>query len=148
MINVAACRELRDHLVAHAEMVNMGVWIVQDAATPECGTVACAAGWTCLLAGDRPWMPVTAADGRLMSYSTVLPHGGGLGMMSVGERARELLGLTYWQAEQLFYRISAESAVKWLDEALALAEPVQERMDRLSWRSTPDHALAALGAVL
>lgn len=146
MINVAACRELRDHLVAHVEMVNMGVWIVQDAAAPECGTVACAAGWTCLLAGDRPWMPVTAADGRLMSYSTVLPHGGG--MMSVGERARELLGLTYWQAEELFYRISAESAVKWLDATLASAQTIHPLLDGLSWRSTPDHALAALGAVL
>lgn len=50
--------------------------------TPVCGTVGCIAGWACLLT-DKNWDD-TSWD-------------------SIRFRARELIGLNYWQSSRLFY---------------------------------------------
>ena len=94
-------RKVIDHITAHPEQHDQKFWLK----TTECGTVACVAGWTCLLNGDEPdervaygnhtasVIPADAPnpDARSIAYSSSVP-----------ERAKELLGLTPKEADALF----------------------------------------------
>lgn len=67
-----------------------------------CGTTACFAGWTSLLAGDRmlSWEERRNATDRF--FSTEIRSADTGRVRSVRERARDLLGLTESQADLLF----------------------------------------------
>jgi hypothetical protein len=47
--NAELAYKVLDHIDAHPETWYQGQWI----AKAECGTVACFAGWTCLLSGEK-----------------------------------------------------------------------------------------------
>lgn len=79
-------RRTFEHIDAHPEQWHQGCWLHQD---EECGTVACVAGWACLLAGDE-----VASDGLVLT-----PKGQ---RIPVDARAANLLGLTYEEAGALF----------------------------------------------
>jgi hypothetical protein len=48
--NAELAYKVLDHIDADPEGFHQGVWI----AKATCGTVACFAGWTCVLSGDEP----------------------------------------------------------------------------------------------
>lgn len=64
-----------DHIDAHPELWQQGQWI----ANAECGTVACFAGWACLLSGEKP-----QAEGDLLGI--MLRSG-----LPIPDKAEELL---------------------------------------------------------
>jgi hypothetical protein len=73
MKNAGLAYAVLDHIDAHPEQWDQDVWMGKA----DCGTIACFAGWVCLLSGEEPdfdeWMELL--DGK-----------------SVPERAEELLG--------------------------------------------------------
>lgn len=72
-----------DHINANPELHNQKQWTEQA----PCGTVACFAGWTCLLSGDEPYEDY---DGDSDDEVWV-----GGSIRRIPYRAVELLGLTY-----------------------------------------------------
>lgn len=80
-----------DHIDAHSEQHNQSLWMMNA----PCGTVACLAGWACLLSGDRP---VEDEDGDIDHEVWV-----GGDIRGVGERAAELLGIPHQPLRQLPY---------------------------------------------
>lgn len=88
-VNEARLREVLTFLQLHPELWNQYEF---------CGSTGCLAGWTVALAeqGD-----LSALDGRLW--------------VDVGERARQLLGLTGEQASRLFHftEIYDSAVVEW-----------------------------------
>jgi len=50
--DAALAYRVLDHIDANPGLHDPRVWIERRG---ECGTAACMAGWTCLLAGDRPY---------------------------------------------------------------------------------------------
>lgn len=49
-MNTELGRRILDHITAHRDQFDMGIWGRFD---PECGTAACLAGWAMLLSGYR-----------------------------------------------------------------------------------------------
>lgn len=93
-----------DHVLAHPESHDQGVWITQ---TPACGTTACLAGWTCRLAGDMLHvLPPEQAESDEFDY--VLVDGV---VRTIPERAAELLGLEYHIAVPIFMSATEDEAV-------------------------------------
>lgn len=100
--NIELARKVREWTRAHPDVLDMNVWIdpldpedssgrpTLSAANVDCGTVACFATWTCVLAGDTVSMfaNVLGADGKPL--------------MSAERRATELLGLEPFDAGYLF----------------------------------------------
>lgn len=91
--------ETLDHIERHPEKHDQNWWLATSAvwksgfdaarAMNECGTTACTAGWTVLLAGE------TIHRGSVVYRSS--------GIASVEEAATELLGLTSEERCQLFF---------------------------------------------
>jgi hypothetical protein len=73
-----------DHIDAHPEQHDQNAWIDKSA---SCGTVACYAGWTCLLSNDEPFED---EDGDTDNEVWVDGH-----IETVQHRALHLLGLSY-----------------------------------------------------
>lgn len=73
-----------DHIDAHPDQHDQEVWIRRG---DGCGTVACLAGWACLLGGDQPDFHQDDPEA-----SDVLT---GQALMPVKERAAQLLGIPY-----------------------------------------------------
>lgn len=99
-----------DHIDAHPEQWNQGVWV--RIRVRGCGTAACFAGWASLLSGDEPyehWSSDNGASSEIRSAETGR-------IRQVRNRARDLLRITDWQADDLFDagRIRSE-----LDDAVA-----------------------------
>jgi hypothetical protein len=80
MKNAGLAYAALDHIDAHPEQWEQDVWI--DKA--DCGTIACFAGWVCLLSGEKPGMELRIGK-------------------SVPERAAELLG-----ASRYLYEVTGE----------------------------------------
>lgn len=86
--NAALAYAVLDQIDAHPEQWNQGVWVGRAA----CGTVACLAGWACLLAGDRAAYlgddeetdRVTIDGDTEQAYDKLIPA-----------RAAELLGIPF-----------------------------------------------------
>lgn len=99
--NAALAYEILDLIKANPEHLNMSNWAISSrrgvitlATVTECGTTACFAGWTVLVAGeaiDMDWL-------RLVDWSGALSQRGG----SISDRARDLLGLSDEDAHDLF----------------------------------------------
>lgn len=126
-LNRTGLETLHTFLGTHADVVNQATWgeVAADEvlALPEaldCGTVACSAGWTCLLNGDRittrtavfPMFPVSSgytSYTRATLYTVTDSLGAVVAkdddphdIVAVGRRAQEILGLTTEQADALF----------------------------------------------
>lgn len=80
--NAELAYKVLDHIDAHPEQWNQGVYIGKA----ECGTVACFAGWACLLSGEEPRFP----DDRPLTDMLLRPSGA---WTLVPERAEVLLGI-------------------------------------------------------
>jgi hypothetical protein len=87
--NAELAYRVLDHIDADPISLMQRVWISQVA----CGTVACFAGWTCLLAGDQPTGFDEAAEAE---YVRAGPEGD---TRYIPERAAELLGIDYDEAD-------------------------------------------------
>ena len=74
----------------------------------QCGTVACLAGWTAILAG---WVPTD-------SHSPLVSYAGRSGPRLVSDVAQDLLGLTAPQADWLFHGAEDTAMVRHLVELL------------------------------
>lgn len=83
---IALARKVLDHVSNHPEVHDQGTFF--DEAFPNCGTVACVAGWAVILNGEHPM---------------------NLGGWKIGVRAQALLGLTDEQREALFFDTTSES---------------------------------------
>lgn len=82
----------------------------------ECGTAACFAGHTGLMVGDGPLVGVDYDHGRAVlngDWGRLVDVDGNV--RDARDRARELLGLEYWQAECLF---SAENTIDDLEKVI------------------------------
>lgn len=113
---------LRQWLKGHPEKHQQKQWLVapdsefdakhQDARF-DCGTTACAAGWTSLLAGDVLSRQHANLDHRdsgtdVFRVAHVLVDGVA---RPIGMRAAELLGLTHYVATALFHHKNDNPAV-------------------------------------
>lgn len=108
---------LAQFIRAHEPSVKMHFWFNgpdsdEDDPAPtataliDCGTTACAAGWTCILAGDK----------FLDSDNVQTPEGDREDAMY---RAQELLGLDDDERDNLFLRTkTAEDALAYIDELI------------------------------
>lgn len=92
--NAALAYQVLDHLDAHPQQWNQSRWIGKA----ECGTVACFAGWACLLRGEQ----LSTED----ELGIMLRSG-----MSIPDKAEQLLGASRfvgsvvdgdWEEEDLF----------------------------------------------
>jgi hypothetical protein len=86
-INVELLGRVRDHILEDTRRFNMDryVNVAYGTDAPHCGTIGCIAGWAVMLVEG---IPEEISD----SYYA-----------GVAEDARRLLGLTYWEAENLFH---------------------------------------------
>lgn len=80
--NATLAYRVLDHIDAHPDQWNQGLYI----GPADCGTVACFAGWTCLLSGEK----AAYIDGRT-GYSTAWLIGHEGEPQSVPDRAEQLL---------------------------------------------------------
>lgn len=87
-----------DQIDAHPELHSQSWWFT----VTDCGTVACFAGWTCVISGDKPSAldrPMHVLEiGTDVSF-VVLPDGE---KVYASDRARELLGIDKLTARRLF----------------------------------------------
>lgn len=99
--NAELAYRVLDHINAHPEQHDQGTWITVGT---DCGTVACFAGWTCLLAGDMPATPLFHHSNEV-SRVTVVDDGNEdhAHDRTVKYRAAELLGLYSGEWRLLFY---------------------------------------------
>lgn len=96
--NAELAYKVLDHIDAHPIGWKQEVWIAKG----ECGTVACFAGWTCLLNGDSPGFP-DPADQPLETENVHVPwqkH-----PEYIPERAAALLGIEYSSADDYGHRL-------------------------------------------
>jgi hypothetical protein len=90
MLNAGLAYGILDHIKANPHSWNQLVWV------NECGTVACFAGWACLLSGDKP-----SGTGMVRIATTV--GGDAWHVRGVEGRAMKLLGLeSYSEADKVF----------------------------------------------
>lgn len=122
-LNIPRLTELRTFLAEHPEQHNQGIWGEKDA---ECGTVACAAGWTVLL-----FDPSVRAEfdrkKNWWSLTSVVREVRGEEWPGVPYVARELLGLPWSASNALFYEADTrECALEILDALIASGGNVDE----------------------
>ena len=93
-LNIEFAEEVYQYLIDHPDEHNQGQW---------CGTARCIAGTACHLAGHKI-TPVSLLTDE------------------VARTARRLLGLTAWEAGQLFYRTDNAAALRLFREYIDRAE--------------------------
>ena len=128
MVNVEAMEELRDTLLANPERHDQRMWLdtkgrYENDGAPviDCKTTMCAAGWACTLAGE------TFVTASLVTATENTPEGSfaeelGKWVAPADRRAEELLGLSYVQADRLFYLMDETLAIKYMDELITEAK--------------------------
>lgn len=104
-INVPLMRKVLEYLETNPEKHEQGCWAWSDAATVaeatyDCGTVACMAGWTVLLADVGRWLHMTCCDECAATLELQAVIDGDT--YDVAEGAERLLGLTSRQGDQMF----------------------------------------------
>lgn len=116
-VNVPLLRKTMEHIKSHPEHWHQGSWrtdISEDMAESlnagratgrhrpvpiSCGTAMCFAGWACELAGDEWEADVFGGLDQFFVSDHVMVDGQ---PVRAAERARDLLGLTRFQADRLF----------------------------------------------
>lgn len=102
-----------EHVLAHRNQHSQSAYGYRDPSDPECGTVACLAGWTVLLfspVGDVTWDP----DGYL--HGVLIPGTVRRGDPSIA--AQRLLGLTSVEAITLFWDMDEDRAIGRLQQLI------------------------------
>ena len=129
--NIALLRAVRDHIKWHPEAHEQSWWAVlsglpervaQDRAGDQyavsaCATTACAAGWTCLLAGDllvSRWYETDRAR-EVLTIDGDVVH--------VPWRAQQLLGLSDREAQALFWNTESHEVTLDLLDKLIKDDP-------------------------
>jgi len=148
MTDVAHCILLRERIAAHPERLDQGWWVRvanpprhvprferEDAWT--CGTTACAAGHSIILAGWRPVLEDTADGliaGRCYNVQPADNPSDIVVYRKIQEVAREWLGLTTEQAKYLFDgRGTYVSVLAMLDALIAADEGMfKQLMDQIA----------------
>lgn len=109
-LNPELAWRVRDVIVQHPEHHDQGAWIdpgrgwpfdarlTADDVLASCGTTACAAGWTVLLAGYRVDDNAYIYDANGVRIERLISH-----------LAQELLGLTRDERTRLFHAVSEDS---------------------------------------
>lgn len=109
-MNIELMTKVRDHVVAHPEQHDQSMWAVKT----ECGTTACAAGWTLLL--GNPEVAREYADEEVFTFAGVVRR---LYGRSVVGAAVDLLGIDMSQADMLFVQaVTREGAVAVMNELI------------------------------
>lgn len=126
-----------------------GFKLSPEVAITECGTAACFAGHTGLMVGDSPLIRIEhvtaswAEDGTEIKETLVRDDWGRLvdadgRVHEVRERARELLGLDYCQAECLFNASNTihdlKAIIGWIKEGIDGLGVVERYRDEISDR--------------
>jgi hypothetical protein len=83
--NAELAYRVLDHIDANPEQWDQQVWIERR---DDCGTAACLAGWTVLLAGDKPDFVLEESE----ACEVVI---GDHDTMQIKERAAQLLGIPF-----------------------------------------------------
>jgi len=96
---VKLLRRVKRHILAEPKRLDMNQWVKPSRQSP-CGTAACIAGWTVLLSGPEEKIAEVSKTRTLYEANEAAIGGFGVG---IGERARQLLGLTYEQSVRLFH---------------------------------------------
>lgn len=86
-------------------------WRNDDESIPGCGTTRCVAGWTVHFL-SRPHESSYEARKRLA-------HELGIASRSTGDIAQAALGLTFVEADRVFYLMDEREAVAWLRHQVA-----------------------------
>lgn len=127
--NVELLTKVRDYVTREPAKFDMGIWtsIKPDLvefpdgitkAKVECGTTGCVAGWTVQLAGDKLLVheDTRNEDGTYVASCSVAKNGR---ICDIEFRARKLLGLTYDEADALFFTDDNQRAIDKLDTLIA-----------------------------
>lgn len=123
MPNIEKLKALHERLVTTPEGWDQEFWAQQK----DCGTSYCMAGWACVLDGQKiDWglgnSDADSVDGY--AESSYLTTG-----ERVDEKGREILGLNYEQADDLFYCTNNASALMRLENLI-------DELDRsTTWRT-------------
>lgn len=145
-VQIGLLRKVVQHIAAHENAWDQGHWVRRTA----CGTTACLAGHTVLLA-QRPVHGSLGPNDAGIEYMAFATDQYG-SFVGIDEAAEDLLGLTYQQASRLFYWEPVASGVNALDQ---LAERVLEvtgvdvsdavAAGREDFRHAQQHAIQAAG---
>lgn len=111
MFDIERAVEVLAHIEMHPEQHDQSIWIYESH-EGACGTTACFAGWTVLLAEVKVQFSLT--------YGGYLCANG----KTVHEVARDLLGLSSEQAYNLFYCDTLDHLYSALAEYAGLSEEV------------------------
>lgn len=95
MINIPLLRKTLEYITAHPAEWNQGVWGSRVYDGDVCRTSHCLAGHAVVLNGDELSWTRNHYNGVRLAFIDA-PD------VSIRDRAQELLGLTYYQAGQLF----------------------------------------------
>jgi hypothetical protein len=93
--NAELAYKVLDHIDTNPEQWNQTDWITKGDGE-DCGTAGCFAGWACMLSG---WKPYFVDQYRTRTGLVMI---GGRDSM-IAERAPDLLGISYTQADDLFH---------------------------------------------
>jgi len=96
MANQELAKKVLDHILAHPEEHDQSTWGIKA----ECGTVACIAGWTCILAGQEEWQRFVDEDAW------------GLPNFSTPRLAGQLLGISEDDRPELFFCFDNDEALR------------------------------------
>lgn len=119
-MNIELMTKVRDHVVAHPEQHDQGTW----ARKTECGTTACAAGWTLLL--GNPEVAREYADEEVFTFTGVVRRV--FGSPSVADAAANLLDIDAYQADMLFIQAKTHEG------AVAVMNELIETDGEIDWR--------------
>lgn len=108
--NVPLAARVLWHLIRHPETHDQNVWVKSlhgyASSLDQCGTVACAGGWTLLLAGYR--------EIDDMDIQCIVDPDGNRIEDSLASIAQHLLGLSMDEGHFLFFAATNEMAVSFL----------------------------------
>lgn len=129
-----ALRKLRDWALT-SEYYDQRTWARLLGPTPDCGTtmdlagkVVHDAGYRLLFGGVLPKGEGVALAAPRLALSCSLSDEGEA--EAIDERAREILGLTEWEANLLFHMFSEERALDFLNHLIERAENTQGPMSQ------------------
>lgn len=96
-MNTALLRRVKATILEEPGRLNMEIPFLPDSSVP-CGTAACIAGWTVILARRRGREPFSTTCKRLDRSCEGRHH-----WLEIEPKARELLGITQEQSSTLFH---------------------------------------------
>jgi hypothetical protein len=133
-IDVPRLRKELEYVTIHPERWNQHQWIQQTA----CGTVGCLAGNTVLHAGAQPLFGYNNSDHDDQASFVEIERGDDRHRTSVSRAARELLGLTDDQAEDLFHPLNSlhrlwSLAARFTDGEIKVPSGVEPEGDVIVW---------------